>query len=67
MTYEALDEIVADLKLNNPPETIPAALEHLIDDKHQKELEDLLLKLFEQKTMELKEEVLALMEERLQK
>ena len=49
------------------PEEIPSAVERLIDDKHQKELEDLLLKLYEQKCVELKEEVLAMMEEKIAK
>lgn len=47
MTKDALDEIIKDMKLNLTPEEIPAAIERLIDDKHQKELEDLLLKLYE--------------------
>lgn len=49
------------------PEEIPAAVERLIDEKHQGELEDLLLKLYEQKCIELKEEVLAMMEEKIAK
>jgi len=67
MTKEALDTIIGDMKMNMTPEEIPAAIERLIDDKHQKELEDLLLKLYEQKAIELKEEMLAMMEEKVQK
>ena len=67
MTDEALDKIVNDLKLNLPEQEIPAALEKVIDDKHQGELEDLLLKLYEQKAVELKEEILAMMEEKIGK
>lgn len=67
MSKEALEEVIADMKLKLTPEEIPAAVERLIDDKHQKELEDLLLKLYEQKCIELKEEVLAMMEEKLAK
>lgn len=48
-------------------EEIPAALENLIDDKHQKELSDWLLKLYEQKAIELKEEILTMMEEKIAK
>jgi len=55
------------MKTNLPDSEIPAALEKVIDDKHQKELEDLLLKLYEQKAMELKEEILAMMEEKIAK
>ena len=55
------------MQMNLTPEEIPSAVERLIDDKHQKELEDLLLKLYEQKCVELKEEVLAMMEEKIAK
>ena len=65
MTKDALDEIILDMKKNLTSEQIPAAIERLIDDKHQKELEDLLLKLYEQKCLELKEEVLNMMEEKV--
>jgi len=67
MTKEVLDELIAQMRLDLIPEEIPAAVERLIDDKHQKELEDLLLKLYEQKCVELKEEVLAMMEEKIAK
>lgn len=55
------------MKLELTPEEIPSALENLIDDKHQKELSDWLLKLYEQKAIELKEEILTLMEEKIAK
>lgn len=42
-------------------------MDSLIDDKHQKELSDWLLKLYEQKAIELKEEILTLMEEKIAK
>jgi len=67
MTKQALDDLVAQMRLDLTPEEIPAALERVVDDKHQKELEDLLLKLYEQKCVELKEEVLAMMEEKVAK
>lgn len=67
MTRQALDEMINQMRLELTPEEIPAAVERLIDDKHQKELEDLLLKLYEQKCVELKEEVLAMMEEKIGK
>jgi hypothetical protein len=47
-----------------PPEEIPAAVERMIDDRHAKELEDMLLKLYEQKAIQLKEEILTLLEEK---
>ena len=55
------------MKLELTPEEIPAALERMIDDKHQKELQDWLLKLYEQKAIELKEEILAMLEEKVGK
>lgn len=67
LTHEALHKIVSEMKLQLAPEEIPAALELLIDDKHQKELADWLLKLYEQKAIELKEEILTLMEEKIAK
>lgn len=67
MTREALDELIGQMRLDLASEEIPAAVERLIDDKHQKELEDLLLKMYEQKCVELKEEVLGMMEEKIAK
>lgn len=55
------------MKLELTPEEIPSAIENLIDDKHQKELSDWLLKLYEQKAIELKEEILAMLEEKIAK
>ena len=55
------------MKFELTPEEIPAALERIVDDKHQKELQDWLLKLYEQKAIELKEEILALLEEKVGK
>lgn len=53
--------------MNKAQEEIPGAIDRLLDEKHQKELEDLLLRLYEQKAIELKEEILALMEEKSQR
>lgn len=55
------------MKLELSSEEIPAALERIIDEKQQKELQDWLLKLYEQKAIELKEEILAMMEEKVAK
>lgn len=55
------------MKLELTKEEIPSTLETIIDDKHQKELADWLLKLYEQKAIELKEEILAMLEEKVQK
>lgn len=62
-----MDELIQEMRLELTPEEIPSAVERLIDEKHQKELEDMLLKLYEQKCVELKEEILAMMEEKLAK
>lgn len=67
LTLEAFDKIIESMKLELTPEEIPAALENLIDDKHQKELSDWLLKLYEQKAIELKEEILTMLEEKVAK
>ncbi len=65
LTAEGLESIIQKMKLELSSVEIPAALERLIDDKHQKELQDWLLKLYEQKAIELKEEILAMMEEKI--
>lgn len=67
MTLEAFDKLIEDMRMRLTPEEIPAAMENLIDDKHIKELSDWLLKLYEQKAIELKEEILTLMEEKIAK
>lgn len=60
-----IEKLIKDMKLKMPAEEIPAALERMIEDRHQKEMEDLLLKLYEQKAIQLKEEVLHMLEEKL--
>lgn len=64
---DALTELVNKLKLDLPEHEVPGALEKIIDEKHQSELEDLLLKLYEQKAVELKEEILVMMEAKIGK
>lgn len=65
MTLEAFSKIIEEMRMRLAPEEIPAAMENLLDDKHQKELSDWLLKLYEQKAIELKEEILAMLEEKV--
>lgn len=67
LTMEALTEMVNKLKLELPEHEVPGALDKIIDEKHQSELEDLLLKLYEQKAVELKEEILCMMEAKIAK
>lgn len=64
---EEIEKIIREMQLQMPPEEIPAAVERMIDDRHHKELEDMLLKLYEQKAIQLKEEILAMMEEKAAK
>lgn len=64
MSHEAIEAIIKQMQIDLPSEEIPAAIEHLLEEKHQQELEDLLLKLYEQKAVELREEVVALIEEK---
>lgn len=45
---------------------LPAAVIGALDDKHQDELDDLLMRLYQQRATELKERVLPLLEEKLQ-
>jgi len=61
---EEIEKTIREMQLQMPPEEIPAAVERMIDDRHAKELEDMLLKLYEQKAIQLKEEILALLEEK---
>ena len=44
---------------------IPNAIEKLIEENQSRELQDLLLKMYEQKCVELKEEVLCMMQEKI--
>lgn len=62
---EGLEKIIEELKTQVKADEIPAAIENLVYSKHQKELEDLLLALYEQKAIELREEILAMLEEKL--
>jgi len=60
-----IEKMIKVMQMKMPPEEIPAAVERMIDDRHQGELEDMLLKLYEQKAIQLKEEILGMMEEKL--
>jgi len=66
-TMEEIEKTIREMQLQMPPEEIPAAVERMIDDRHAKELEDMLLKLYEQKAIQLKEEILAMLEEKAAK
>ena len=61
MSYDIINEMIANMKATMTEAEVPAALEKMIDEKHSRELQDLLLKMYEQKCVELKEEVLNMM------
>jgi len=48
-----------------PREELPFAIQSALDSKHEDELNDMLAKLFEQKCKELQEEIMQLMEQKL--
>jgi hypothetical protein len=64
-SMKEIERLIREMQDKVPAAEIPAAVERMIDDRHQKELEDMLLKLYEQKAIQLKEEILAIMEEKL--
>jgi hypothetical protein len=62
----SFEEVLQDLINNTPEDELPAAVLKAIENKHQDELEDLLMKLYKQRAEELKAQVLALLEEKVQ-
>jgi len=67
MTEEALKGVIEQMKKELPDEKIPAAVERLIQTKHEQESIDLDMKHFEQKTMELRENIQTMMEEKIKR
>jgi len=67
MTQEAINSIIEQMKKDLPPEKIPGAVERLVDEKQDKELADLNMVHFEQKAMELRENIQAMMEEKIKR
>jgi len=61
MTQAIVNEMIINLKTRMSESEIPAAVERLIEENHSRELQDLLLKIYEQKCVELKEEILSMM------
>lgn len=62
----SFEEVLQDLINNTPEDELPAAVLKAVENKHQDELEDLLMKLYKQRAEELKAQVLALLEEKVQ-
>ena len=65
MTQAIVNEMIINLKTRMSESEIPAAVERLIEENHSRELQDLLLKIYEQKCVELKEEILSMMQEKI--
>jgi hypothetical protein len=71
LKYEAnrlnVEQIINEMKMKMTREELPAAISKVVDTTHEAELHDLLVKLYEQKSVELKEKLMALLEEKLTK
>ena len=65
MTGAIINEMIVNLQDRMSEAEIPAAIEKLIEENQSRELQDLLLKMYEQKCVELKEEVLSMMQEKI--
>ncbi|CDW85699.1 UNKNOWN [Stylonychia lemnae] len=62
-----LEATLNELKMNLPAEELPYAIQRVLDEKHEAELNDLLVELFELKCRELQDEVFNVLEEKLHK
>ena len=65
MTAAIINEMIVNLQGRMGEAEIPTAIEKLIEENQSRELQDLLLKMYEQKCVELKEEVLSMMQEKI--
>lgn len=65
MTQAIINEMIVNLRHKMSENEIPAAIEKLVEEHHSRELQDLLLKIYEQKCVEMKEEILAMMQEKI--
>lgn len=65
MTYAIINEMIVNMKDRMSESEVPAAVEKLVEENQSRELQDLLLKIYEQKCVELKEEVLNMMQEKI--
>jgi hypothetical protein len=65
MTNAIINEMIINLQGRKTESEIPAAIEKLVEENQSRELQDLLLKMYEQKCVELKEEVLNMMQEKI--
>jgi len=65
MTTQIINEMISSLQNRMTEAEIPSAIEKLVEENHSRELQDLLLKIYEQKCVELKEEILSMMQEKI--
>ena len=65
MTHAIINEMIVNMKDRMTESEVPAAVEKLVEENQSRELQDLLLKIYEQKCVELKEEVLNMMQEKI--
>lgn len=65
VTQAIINEMILNQRDRMTDEEIPAAIEKMVEEHHSRELQDLLLKIYEQKCVELKEEILAMMQEKI--
>ena len=64
---DKLELLVKDMVINLSKEELPYAVQKVVEDKQGAELDEMLVRLFEEKARDLKDEVLALLEERFNK
>ena len=61
---KTVEEIVRNLRVSVPKEEVPTALEKILDDRHMRELVDLLMRQYEEKAQAMKDELIKIMEEK---
>lgn len=59
-----LEMLIEQMKLTLSPEELPFAIQRVVEERHQDDLNDVLVGLFKQKAKELNEEVLGLLEQK---
>lgn len=64
---EKLEQIINEVKNKIPQEDLPFVIQKAVDEKHEAELNNLLIALFELKCRELQDEVFNMLEEKLHK
>jgi len=62
---EQLQTVIKDFEENVPVNERPMALQKYLNDTHNQEMDDLMQRQFDEKAQQFKEEVLALLEEKI--